>query len=104
MGDPKPGNSGNTPRSAGKERMGDPKACNSGNTPKPVAKNQTNSTRSKGLSQIAVKDRDGDRCKICSEKVERKDRGINCDACEKWYHVKCLKWQTRLIKSMRMKT
>ena len=30
-------------------------------------------------------------CKICDNKVGKNDKGINCDMCNFWYHVKCLK-------------
>ena len=33
----------------------------------------------------------GDFCRICHECMSEKDKGIKCDACESWYHTKCLK-------------
>ena len=30
-------------------------------------------------------------CKICDERVEKDDKGVNCDMCEWWYHVSCLR-------------
>ena len=29
-------------------------------------------------------------CKICHESVSESNKGINCDACQSWYHTKCI--------------
>jgi PHD-finger len=30
-----------------------------------------------------------EKCKGCAEVVKKKDRGVACDRCVKWYHIKC---------------
>ena len=32
-----------------------------------------------------------DKCKTCSNKVSRSDKGIQCEICDKWWHAKCVK-------------
>ena len=42
--------------------------------------------KSKGGNKPATKED----CKICDERVGKNVKGIKCDMCEWWYHVKCL--------------
>ena len=56
-------------------------------TPKTTKEQQTSNTTTRCRSQPT--ESENDKCKVCNVKV--KDRGIRCDACETWHHIKCLK-------------
>ncbi len=38
---------------------------------------------------MADKDKDKDGCGKCSGLVTAKDKGVQCEICEVWFHCKC---------------
>lgn len=46
----------------------------------------------------AVKHQDEDECGTCNKAVKNEDNGLNCNACEKWFHAGCEKVEQDLYK------
>ena len=41
-----------------------------------------------------------DLCKVCNDEVLDSDKGLSCDACEKWAHIKCIDMKQQLYELM----
>ena len=39
---------------------------------------------------MCIRDRDNEKCGSCSKSVSEKEKGVQCELCEEWFHTSCV--------------
>ena len=62
------------------------------------SQNRKNEKSTAGTSDIQEQKSEKDECKICHVKVLDNEKGIKCDICERWCHIKCIGMEEKAYK------
>ena len=65
-----------------------------GKVPTPIYIDENANTNKSG-KLLKPKKPESDQCPVCDEKVKPSDKGVECEICLTWYHIKCQNVSTK---------